>query len=165
MQLGQLAPQVMQTSLWQDLNRNYPFIKGKVDLCLRYIDDTFFIWKGTKRGYDKSSIETEIKKIKLLDRKNLLTPKITQKNQVLPLTMTYNCSLPNIKQIIRNHWSILKANKDLQKTFPVEPIIAFHKNKSLKQLIGGNTIQNNRNIKKSTNKYEGKCTPCISGMW
>ena len=33
----------------------------------------------TKRGYDLSSIETEIKKIKLLDRKRLPTLKITQK--------------------------------------------------------------------------------------
>ena len=26
----------------------YPFIKGKVDLYLRYIDDIFFIWKGAE---------------------------------------------------------------------------------------------------------------------
>ena len=26
----------------------YPFIKDKADLCLRYIDNIFFIWKGTK---------------------------------------------------------------------------------------------------------------------
>ena len=26
----------------------HPFIKGKVDLYLRYIDDIFFIWKGTE---------------------------------------------------------------------------------------------------------------------
>ena len=31
----------------------------------------------TKRGYDSTSIETEIKKIKLLDRKDSLTPKTT----------------------------------------------------------------------------------------
>ena len=42
----------------------------------------------TKKSYDSSSIETEIKKIKLLDRKDLLTPKTTQKAQVLPLRVT-----------------------------------------------------------------------------
>ena len=26
----------------------YPFIKGKVDLYLRYFDDIFFIWKVTE---------------------------------------------------------------------------------------------------------------------
>ena len=50
-----------------------------------------------KRGFDSSSIETEIKKIKLLDRKDWLTPKTTQKAQVLPLTVTYYRTLPNIK--------------------------------------------------------------------
>ena len=118
----------------------------------------------TKRGYDSSSIETKINKIKFPDTKDLLTPKTTKKAQVLPLTVTYNRRLPNIKQIIQNHWSILKTNKALVKTFPVEPIIAFCKNKSLKQLIGGNTIQNDKNIKISSNKYEGKCTPYKSGI-
>ena len=51
----------------------------------------------TKRGYDSSFIETEIKKIKLLDSKYSLTPKTTQKPQVLPLTVAYNRTLPNIK--------------------------------------------------------------------
>ena len=68
------------------------------------------------RSYDSSSIETKIKKIKLLDKKDLLTPKTTQKVQVLPLIVTYNCKLPNIKQIIQNRWSIL-TNKALEKTF------------------------------------------------
>ena len=95
----------------------------------------------TEGGYDSYSIETEIKKIKLLDRIDLLTPRTTQKVQVLPLTLTYNRTLPNIKQIIRNHWSILNTYKALEKTFSVEPVIAFCKNISLKQLIGGNTVE------------------------
>ena len=57
----------------------------------------------TKRGYNSSSIETRIKKIKSLDRKKTTT----QKAQVLPLTVTYNRTLPTIKQIIQNHLSIL----------------------------------------------------------
>ena len=78
--------------------------------------------------------------------------------------MTYNGTLPDIKQLIQNHGSILKTNKALEKTFSVEPIIAFRKNKSLKQLTGGSTIQNDKNMKKLSNKYEGKCTPYKSGI-
>ena len=80
--------------------------------------------------------------------------------QVLPLTVTYNNTLANIKPIIPNHWFILKTNK----AFSVKPIIAFLKNKSLKQLIRGNTIQTDNHIKKSNYKYERKCTPCKSGI-
>ena len=118
----------------------------------------------TKRGYDSSSVETKIKKIKVLDRKDSLTPKTTQKVQVRPLTVTYNRTLPNIKQIIQNHWSVLKTNKASEKTCLVEPIFAFDKIKSLKQVIGGSTIQNDKNIKYSSNKYEEKCTTCKSGI-
>ena len=53
----------------------------------------------TKRGYESSydSIVTKIKKSKFLDRKDTLTPKAIQKAQVLPLAVTYNHTLPNIK--------------------------------------------------------------------
>ena len=74
---------------------------------------------------------------RIVGRKDLLTPKTTGKAQVLPLKARHNRTLPNVKQIIRNHWPILKT---LEKTFSVEPIIAFRKRKSLKQLIGEKTI-------------------------
>ena len=93
-------------------------------------------------------IETEIKKIKLLDGKGLQKPKTAQKAQLLQLTVTYNHTL----------------NKTLEKTFSVETIIAFFKNKSLEQLIGGSTIQNDKNIKKSNSKYEGKRSTFKSGI-
>ena len=98
---------------------------------------------------NSSAVVKYCKKIKLLDRKELLTPKATQKAQVLPPTVTHNHTLPNIKQIIQNHWSILKTNKVLEKTFSIEAIIAFRESKTLKQLIGRNTIQSDKNIKKS----------------
>ena len=51
----------------------------------------------TKRGDEPSSIVTNNKKIKLLDRKTLLTPKITQKAQVLLRAVICNRTLPDIK--------------------------------------------------------------------
>ena len=86
----------------------------------------------TKRGDESSSIVTNNKKIKLLDRKTLLTPKITQKAQVLLRAVIYNRTLPDIKRIIQNHCPILMANKFLQKTFSVKPLLAYHKNKILR---------------------------------
>ena len=68
---------------------------------------------------------------------------------MLPLAVTFNRILANIKIIIRNHWFILKTNKALEKIFSVEPIIVFRKDKTPKQLIGGNTIQNDKNVKKN----------------
>lgn len=43
-------------------------------------------------------------------------------------------------------------DSDIGKTFSVEPVIAFRKVKSLKQLIGVNNIQNDKNVKTSSIK-------------
>ena len=49
--------------------------------------------------------------------KEFLIPETTQKTQVLPVTVTYDHTRPNIKQIIQNHWPILKTNKTLERIF------------------------------------------------
>ena len=99
-----------------------------------------------KISYDSASTETEIKKIKPIDRKEFLIAKTMQKAHVFPLAVAYKTN--NIKQYKTNN-SKLKANKALEKTFSIEPIIAFCKNKSRKQLTGGNTMQYYKKIKKS----------------
>ena len=78
---------------------------------------------------------------------------------MLPLAVKYNFAYikPNIKH---DHWSILKSNKAIYRTFLIDPIIIFCKNNSLKQLNGGNTIRNDKNIKTRCNKHNRKCTPC-----
>ena len=87
----------------------------------------------------------------------MLTPKATQKS-------TYNHTLANIKEIIQNPWSILKTSKALEKTFSVESIIAFCKKQKSETTHWRKYDPKRKNIKKSGNKYEGKCTPCKSGM-
>ena len=94
-----------------------------------------------KSGYDSYLIETEIKEIKLLDRKEWLISKSnTESWSVTTDSDIYNRTLPNVRQLIQTHWSIVKTNKALEKTFSVEPMFPHCKNKSLKQLIRENTI-------------------------
>ena len=80
--------------------------------------------------------------------------------------MTHNQTFLKIKQKTQNHCSILKKIEAVEKTLSIEPIIAFRKNKSLKQRIRGNTIQNDKIIRKPNNIYEAKSksTPCKSGI-
>ena len=98
-----------------------------------------------KSSYDSASTETEIKKIEPIDRKEFLIEKTMQKAHVFPLAVAYKTN--NIKQYKTNN-SKLKANKALEKTFSIKPIIAFCKNKIRKQLTGGNTMQYYKKIKK-----------------
>lgn len=102
-----------------------------------------YIYPATKYCLSKESVQQTANSSPII---NLLTPKTIQKAQVLPLIVTYSRTLPNIKEIIRNHWSIWKSNKSLEKTFSIELVIAFHKNKTLNKVNGGNTIQKDKNI-------------------
>lgn len=102
-----------------------------------------YIYPAIKYCLSKESVQQTANSSPII---NLLTPKTIQKAQVLPLIVTYSRTLPNIKEIIRNHWSIWKSNKSLEKTFSIELVIAFHKNKTLNKVNGGNTIQKDKNI-------------------
>ena len=55
--------------------------------------------------------------------------------------------LPNIKEIINKHWHVLNIDNSFKEIFNSSQLtIAFHKNTSLKQLIGTNTIRNNQKV-------------------
>ena len=115
------------------------------------------------RGYEKEFIEKEIKKAGDIPRNNLLENKERKQSNRLPLITTYNRTLPNLKHIVKNNWDILTIDRELRETFKEPPIIAYRRNKNLRDMIGGNTIINNKKvIKQSTKRQIGKCEPCFS---
>ena len=118
------------------------------------------------RGYKKDVIQ-QIQKVDQLDRKQLLHQQKRHDKQCIPqcipLSVTYSRALPNLKDIITKDWYILQANQNCKETFGTLPIIAFRKGTSLKQVIGTNTIHNNKKlIKTKNNHHTGKCDPCNS---
>ena len=53
-----------------------------------------------------------------------------------------------MREIINKHWHILNINNAFGNVFKSTPGIAFRKNKSLKQIIGTNTIKDNQKLLK-----------------
>ena len=69
-----------------------------------------------KRGYQSKILDHHFEKVMSVDRKILLENKenpSTQEN--LPLVLTFNKTLPNIKNVIDKHRHILSNNESLQK--------------------------------------------------
>ena len=64
----------------------------------------------------------------------------------MPLTVTYNMTLPDLKTRIDKNWHILQIQPKLKEVFTEPPILAFKRNKSLKDIIGGNKIFDNKNV-------------------
>ena len=69
--------------------------------------------------------------------------------------------LPNIKEIINKHLQILSIDSSFKEIFNnLQPMIAFHKITSLKQLTGTNAIRNNQKVLTAIQTTTtGPCTP------
>ena len=118
----------------------------------------------------KALIGNQIKKVARLDRHGFFASQNkSKKASCLPLSVTYNGTLPNIKNIAtliqnihKQHWYLLKIDPTLEETFQQIPIIAFRRNRNLRDIIGGNKIDFIKTKRKSSFVATGKCTPCLS---
>ena len=70
-------------------------------------------------------------------------------------------NLPNIRSVIDNNWNTILTNSKLENTFKEKLILAFKRNKNLKDIIGGTELRNNKKVIKAELK-DGYCSPCLS---
>ena len=62
----------------------------------------------TKRGYNRKDTTTQINRSISIPKNELLNKIKTSSTEHLPLTVTYNRTLPKLKTIIDKNWHILK---------------------------------------------------------
>ena len=115
-----------------------------------------------KKGYHHDTLKEQIEKARVQERNLLLNTNPEEVKQSIPISITYNRTLPKIKSIVDKHWRVLQVNPELKERFQSSPIIAFRKNKNLKQIIGSNTIEHNKKLIRSNNKVNGKSSTCLS---
>lgn len=107
-----------------------------------------------KRGYKTELIIKQLNKVDNLDREDLLKYKTKKINDRVPLVLTYSDALPNIHSILHKHISTLHRSKNLKDIFPQPPLVAFRRDKNIKDILVH---------KKHNNKFyhkENKCEPC-----
>ena len=74
----------------------------------------------------QSKILDHLERAMSTDRKVLLENKEKPSTQrKLPLALTFNKTLPNIKNVIDQHWHILFINENLRKVFSRIPFTAY----------------------------------------
>ena len=100
--------------------------------------------------------------IYLQEREQLLKAKKKETATNIPLSLKYNRTLPKIKEIVMKHWHLLHIKSNLAEIFQNLPILAFRRNKNLRDIIGTKLIENGKVKRKFTNKIQGKCTPCLA---
>ena len=117
--------------------------------------------KFISRGYFSNVLDNHFKEVLEKDRRSLLQYTTPSTKTRLQFAAVYNKNLPDIKSAIHSNWETLRINSKLANIFEEKPIIAFKRNKNLKELLGGTHIANNKRVtpKKLTT---GKCSPCLS---
>ena len=115
----------------------------------------------TKRGYNKKDTTTQINRAISIPRNELLNKIKTSNTERLPLTVTYNRTLPDLKTIIDKNWHILQIEPKLKEIFTEPPILAFKRDKNLKDIIGDDKVFDNKKILNIKKFNKGKCQPCF----
>ena len=117
--------------------------------------------KFIKRGYPESILDKQLKKSEDTKREELLQEKPKNRDNKIPFVATFNKTLPNIRQTFDRHWHLLLTNPMIAQNFTNKPILAFRRNKNLRDLIGQTHLAANKKIIKSKKK-EGGSSACLS---
>ena len=80
-----------------------------------------------KWGYKKSEVEKQLKKVDSLERDDLLNQIHVkeQRQDRVPLVLTYGGSLPNIHKILRMRANMLQNSERLRQVFRQPPMVAY----------------------------------------
>ena len=118
--------------------------------------------KFLERQYKEEVLDEQIKKVDIIERKELLSCKVKNNQNRIPLSITYNRTLPNRSKIVNRNWNILQISTKFHGVFQGTPMIAFKRSKNLQEIIGGHTVKQGKVFKKNLARLNGKSVPCSS---
>lgn len=96
-------------------------------------------------------MKEKVDKANTFDKADQFQHPKTFKNAVrILLVLSYNQNAPNVSKI--KLWSILQIKEAIQKAFTKIPIVSFTRRKTLRKVLGGNTIVNGKVKKKQSIK-------------
>ena len=119
------------------------FIKGETLRLLRTnsIEEKIesskwdFKFRLLERGYPQKLVNNIQAEVDFSSRNNALKYKPKTSKNILPFVTTYNPGVPKLKEILMKNWSLISNNPNLARIFPNAPIVAYKKDKSLKDLL------------------------------
>ena len=120
------------------------------------------------RCYPNAVNDSEFEKVSQMSQSEALKSSIKHQTKVIPFTVTYNPSLPNIGKTINRYWDLLKLSKDenlrhMRKTY--RPIIAFKRPQSLDDyLVSSGLKENNEDTRSPVISCcnRRRCSHCVS---
>ena len=119
------------------------FIKGETLRLLRTnsVKEIFelrkleFLTRLLERGYPRELAENILAKVQFSSRNEALQNKTKTSRNVLPFITSFNPATPNLKKVLMKHWHLITESNRLGQIYSEPPIVAYRKDKSLKDLL------------------------------
>lgn len=108
--------------------------------------------KFNERGFPRETTEAQKLRTNTVERKDLLIDKEKRPNSRTPFTTTFNRHHPPIQKIINAHWPLLHTNKKTSEAFAERPVVAYRRNKNLREILGQVHISRGKKIIKPKKK-------------
>ena len=129
----------------------------EADSAMKEIEKKFLA-----RGYPSKETSSQLRKTSNVPREALLEDRPKSMNPRTPFTTTYNKNLPPVQRIINKHWHILHTHNDISPAFQNRPVLAYKRNKNLRNLIGQMHLSRGRKILSNRKPKLTGCSPCLS---
>ena len=94
-----------------------------------------FKFRLLERGYPRKLVNKIQAEVDFSSRNSALKYKPKTSKNILPFLTTYNPSVPKLKEVLMKNWSLITINPTLPRIFPNANIVAYRKDKSLKDLL------------------------------
>ena len=118
--------------------------------------------KFKNRGYPDTKLDRQKEKTTCINREDLLQDKEKEKSKRIPFTTTFNKELPEIKSIVNKHWHLLQTNRDIAPSFEERPVLAFRRNKNLRDILGQTHLSKGKKTTSEKPRKSGGCQACLS---
>ena len=118
--------------------------------------------KFASRKYPKEVLNEQLARTETITRQDLLADKEKERGNRLPFIATFNKTLPNIKGTMDKHWHLLQTNPKIAPAFKEKPLVAFRRNKNLKDLIGQTHLSKSKKMIDKKGTKHGSCSVCLS---
>ena len=87
------------------------------------------------RGYPENLIQTTLSQVNFEDRKLALQPTKKENKRILPFVTQYQPSVPNLKQILIEHWHLIEQQPLLREIYKDLPLISYKRGRSLNDIL------------------------------
>ena len=88
-----------------------------------------------ERGYPRELVDKTLAEVVFSSGNEALKNKTKTSKNTLPFVTTFNPAVPKLKEILMKNWFLISNVPKLARIFPNAPIVAYRKDKSLKDFL------------------------------